>query len=211
MKKRATISDLDNVMLECGMQCLHPGGLETTDKMLRECGIAEDKKVLELGCGKGLTAAHIAEKYNCRVTGIDHSQDMIAEARIRAKRLGLHERLHFLRSGVIPLPFPEDSYDIIIAECVTTLLETEKIFPEILRVLKPGGKMGDIEIIWRQRPPIKVIRGVRNLWDGFHTFTLKEWKTLLTKSGFPPPHTVDFSMPLSEMESNMVKTLGTRG
>lgn len=205
------LADINNVMLNCGTQCLHPGGLEKTDEMLQKCGIAADKKVLELGCGKGITALHIAKKYKCRVTGIDQSQDMIAEARIRAKDHGLQDKLLFIQSTVNPIPFPDESFDIIIAECVTTLLDTEKIFSEIFRVLKTGGKTGDIEMMWKTKPAMKVIRGLAELWDGFHTYTEEEWKSLLEKRGFSKIALVDFSIPLSEMESRMFRNLGATG
>jgi len=211
MKNRASISDLDRVMLECGMQSLHPGGLKTTDEMLRKCAAGEDKEILVPGCGKGLSAAHIAENYGARVTGLDRSRDMVAEARIRAKREGLQERLHFVHSDALPLPFPDGSFDIVIHECVSTLLDTERFFSEVRRVLKPGGRSGSIDIIWRETPPVKIVRGIRDLWDGFHTYTLKEWKKLFLQSGFTVTAAQDLSLSLPQMESNMLKDLGAPG
>ncbi len=211
MENTAGLADLHQVFMDCGLQCLHPGGPEKTDRMLQKCGIDENRKVLEVGCGKGVTALHIAEKYGCSVTATDPSQDMIAEARIRAKAHGLQDRLHFIRTDADPLPFPDESYDIIIAECVTTLLNTEKTFREIFRVLKKGGKFGGIELIWKQKPPLKVIRGIADLWDGFHTYTETEWRSLLENSGFTQNEVTVFPMPLSEMESRTIGRLGPSG
>lgn len=42
-----SIADVDRMMYECGIEVLHPGGLEKSDAMARDCGIGEGKTVPE--------------------------------------------------------------------------------------------------------------------------------------------------------------------
>ena len=48
--------------MSCGLEILHPGGIERTDEMARMCKIGKDKKVLDIGSGKGVTACYLAQK-----------------------------------------------------------------------------------------------------------------------------------------------------
>ena len=43
------MADIDEMMYSCGLEILHPGGIEKTDEMVRMCKIGKDKKVLEAG------------------------------------------------------------------------------------------------------------------------------------------------------------------
>jgi len=77
-------ADIDEMMYKCGLDVLHPGGLQKTDEMARMCHISLDKIVLDIGAGRGATACHLARKYGCKVTAIDAS-----DRRIRPDDSGL--------------------------------------------------------------------------------------------------------------------------
>jgi cyclopropane fatty-acyl-phospholipid synthase-like methyltransferase len=59
------MADIDELMYSCGLEILHPGGIEKTDEMARACKIEKGKKVLDIGSGKGVTACYLAQKYQC--------------------------------------------------------------------------------------------------------------------------------------------------
>lgn len=86
-------------------------------------------------------------------------------------------------AGDILTYFEDESFDIVIAECTTVLLDKERAFREFIRVLKPGGYIGDLEMIWRQQPPRKLIERTYRVWGGFKTMTLNEWKEFFEKMG----------------------------
>jgi len=211
MKNMASMADVDEVMWDCGLECLHPGGLEKTDEIVLRCGINKDKKVLDVGAGKGVTPCYLAEKYKCEVVGIDHSEKMIEEARKRAKKKGLEERVSFRKADVYNLPFDDESFDIIIAECTTTMFDMEVAFPEMFRVLRHGGAIGDLEMIWRKEPTEKILKEVRELWGDYSTKTLKEWRAFLERIGFVDVIVVDFSETMADMDTMMKKMLGFCG
>ena len=56
---------------------------------------AEPLEVLDIGCGWGGMALHLAQDWGCRVTGITLSEEQLAEARRRAEAAGLADRVRF--------------------------------------------------------------------------------------------------------------------
>ena len=63
-----------------GLTVLHPGGFESTRKLLHMCLLDSSKKVLDIACGKGTSSILIAKKYGCKVVGIDINPILIKEA-----------------------------------------------------------------------------------------------------------------------------------
>jgi ubiquinone/menaquinone biosynthesis C-methylase UbiE len=205
------MADIDEVMYSCGLEILHPGGIEKTDELAMMCGVAKDKEVLDIGCGKGTTACYLAEKYGCRVVGLDCSERMVEYSRTKAREKGLEERVRFRLGDALKLPFADESFDIVIAECTTTLLDKGKAFAEFLRVTRRGGWIGDSEMTWQAPPPEELVKKLNDLWDGFSTMTPGEWKEFSERIGLVDVKTADFSKTIDDMERSMKKGLGYRG
>jgi len=205
------MADIDEMMYSCGLEILHPGGIEKTNEMARMCKIGKDKKVLDIGSGKGVTTCHLAQKYECEIVGLDLSERMIEYAKEMAKKKGLDDRVSFRRADAHNLPFEDESFDIVLAECTTVLLEKEKAFSEFLRVTKSGGYIGDLEMTWQKLPPKELVDKVYNVWEGFRTMTFEEWKNFYEKMGMVDIKTVDFSETIPDMEKAMKKELGLKG
>ncbi len=205
------MADIDEMMYSCGLEILHPGGIEKTDEMARMCKIGKDKKVLDIGSGKGVTTCHLAQKYECEIVGLDLSERMIEYAKEMAKKKGLNDRVSFRRADAHNLLFEDESFDIVLAECTTVLLEKEKAFSEFLRVTKSGGYIGDLEMTWQKLPPKELVDKVYNVWEGFRTMTFEEWKNFYEKMGMVDIKTVDFSETIPDMEKAMKKELGLKG
>ena len=90
-------------------------------------------------------------------------------------------------------------------------MNKEKAFREFLRVLKPGGYIGDLEMIWKKRPPNELVRETREIWGGFETMTLEEWTNLFEKLGLVEVRAVDFSDEISDIGKTFMKELGLKG
>ena len=105
--------------------------------------IRPGQTVLDLGSGAGIDLLLAARKVGPagRVIGVDMTDEMIARARanIAAAAAGNVE----VRKGIIEeLPVESDSVDWVISNCVINLSpEKPRVFAEIARVLKPGGRM----------------------------------------------------------------------
>jgi cyclopropane fatty-acyl-phospholipid synthase-like methyltransferase len=124
------------------------------------CEIDEESTVLEVGCGVGYTACEIAKRYGARVVGIDLSENMITNAKQRAKESKLDRLVEFRVEDVTKLPFDDAAFDVVIMESFLNILgETDAIeaaLHEISRVTKPGGRVGANEVFVDASAPLHV-------------------------------------------------------
>jgi ubiquinone/menaquinone biosynthesis C-methylase UbiE len=205
------MADIDEMMYSCGVEVLHPGGLEKTFEMARDCRIGAGSKVLDIGSGKGTSAIHLAEKYGCHVTGVDSSQAMVDYANQAAKVRGHAEAVTFRNLDAQALPFDDAAFDVVLAECSTVLMDKERAFSEFIRVTRPGGHVADLEMSWRQIPTDAVVQRAYELWEGFSTKTLDEWRDFYDSMGLAEIKINDFSDTLDDIEKLYLKWLGVAG
>src|SRR5262249_4386753 len=114
----------------------HPGRKEA----VRIANDRPGQRILEVGVGTGLSLPHF--RADSRVTGIDVSEEMLAKARRRARRLQLAhvEGLHVMDAE--NLEFEDNSFDAVLALYVASVVRDPARFaPEMRRVLIPGGTM----------------------------------------------------------------------
>ncbi|MDJ0976413.1 MAG: arsenite methyltransferase [Planctomycetota bacterium] len=127
--------------------------------------VQEGETVLDLGSGAGLDLLIAADKVGetGRVIGVDMTDEMIEAARANAAKAG-HGQVE-VRKGVIEaLPVDDASVDWVISNCVVNLSpEKERVFAEIFRVLKPGGRFSVSDIVAEQLP-----ESVRDFAAAYH-------------------------------------------
>lgn len=98
------------------------------------------RRVLDVACGSG-TAALIAERRYCDATGLDYVPGLIERAKTRAKANA--QEIDFLVGDAQDMPFPDDSFDAVLSVYgVQFAPDQEQAARELLRVCKPGGKIG---------------------------------------------------------------------
>jgi len=100
--------------------------------------IRKDDRVLECACGTGLITAAVAGK--CReLVATDYSDGMLKQA---GKKCGSFPNVEIRSADILKLPFPDESFDIVIAANVIHLLDDpHKALSELDRVCRPGGKL----------------------------------------------------------------------
>lgn len=110
--------------------------------------------VLELGCGGGLDTALLAECAGPqgRVIGVDCAGLMVERAQANLQRLGFGN-ISLACAPAECLPLPDNSVDCVVSNGIFNLsADKDAIFAEIRRVLKPGGRTINAEIVLRSEP-----------------------------------------------------------
>ena len=129
--------------------------------------LAPGERVLDLGSGAGtdsLVAAQMVNKEG-RVTGIDMTAAMLTKARAAAAEMGV-TNVEFVESEAEKLPFPDESFDVVISNGVIDLIpDKDAVFSELHRVLVPGGRI-QIADVTIQNPVSAEGRRNIDLWTG---------------------------------------------
>lgn len=99
--------------------------------------------VLDIGCGAGGYALHLAATIDCQVTGIDVNAHGIQASEQSAKAQHLGDRVRFLEHDASrPLPFPDQSFDAAYSnDAFCHIPNRVGLLRECRRVLKPGGRL----------------------------------------------------------------------
>jgi ubiquinone/menaquinone biosynthesis C-methylase UbiE len=126
-------------------------------------GPLEGRRVLDLGCGKGRFAAHLA-RLGADVVGLDLSAGMLAHA----------SGLDRVRASAKRLPFVDGTFDAVVAiEVIEHVGAVGLVLDEARRVLKPGGRLAivdknvgalDAKRPWIPSVVVKRIDEHRGLW-----------------------------------------------
>jgi SAM-dependent methyltransferase len=125
------------------IRAMNQGHSSLTDWGLTHVVIGNDFSILDVGCGGGKTVGKLAAiATNGRVWGIDYAEGSVAASRAHNSEVIKAGRVAIQKSSVSRLPFADNSFDLV------TAVETQYYWSdligdmrEILRVLKPGGKL----------------------------------------------------------------------
>ena len=172
-----TLEDLENGA-NLGLGCGNP---------IENSNLKAGETVLDLGCGKGMDVFKACKIVGDDgiVIGVDRLSEMVEKANyIRGKKGFLNT--DFRVSDIDDLKVESDTVDCVISNCVINLCEDkEKVYSEIFRVLKPGGRISISDIVqfnelpdWVQDEPIFHATWVAG------SITSEKLKNILKKVGF---------------------------
>jgi SAM-dependent methyltransferase len=160
---------------------------KVTDWGLSHIAIEKHDTVLDVGCGGGRTVNKLAAMATQgKVYGVDFSKDSVAVACKTNREWISAGRVEIREGSVSQLPFAADTFDVI------TAVETHFWWPdlpadmrEVLRVLKPGGKLIVIAEIYRGAETKTSKLAEKYLpFSGMALLSVNEHRDLFVKAGY---------------------------
>ena len=188
----------------------HTRGLAATADLAKLAAISESMSVLDVGSGVGGPARYLAATSGCRVTGVDLSEPFVDAARYLTARTGQSGQVAFETGDALSLPFDDGHFDAVFLQHVAmNIADRARLYREIHRVLKAGGKFATYDVVlrdgephypvpWARTPATSFLMtaaatceaieaaGFRTLVSLDDSETAKAWVAQLRASGPPP-------------------------
>lgn len=211
--KSATASDRPSLeaLVERGMlklESLHPGGLSLTRELADLCRIGPGAALLDVACGTGESACFVAATYRAHVEGIDTSEPMIRRAKAKAEARALDAS--FEVAAATDLPFADATFDAAICECTLCLLDIPRVLDEMVRVVRPGGRVGMHDLCWQPNAPAALQRALAEAESEFPE-TLEGWRRQFERTGLDDVTAIDRSGLMSQWMRESRRQLGLMG
>lgn len=115
------------------------------------------RQILDVATGTGDFALLAARRLQPdHLLGIDLSEGMLQVGRAKAAKAGLAGTISFKKEDCLALSLPSDSFDaVMVAYGIRNFADLDKGLGEMLRVLRPGGRLVIIELTAPRRFPMK--------------------------------------------------------
>jgi ubiquinone/menaquinone biosynthesis C-methylase UbiE len=115
---------------------------DLTADLIDRLDIQTGQNVLDLTCGTGFASGLLTRRTNEKVTGVDHSAGMLAQARINCPNT-----CEFIQADILEYlrMLPDESFDIVTCYWGLGYSKPLKVLRQIKRVLRKGGKAGIID------------------------------------------------------------------
>jgi ubiquinone/menaquinone biosynthesis C-methylase UbiE len=109
------------------------------EERVRAIGPKPGQRLLDVGCGNGAAAIHLAQTIGLEAVGVDVDPKQIAAARSAA---GDSTQVHLQVADATTLPFADGEFDLVYTNKTTHhIRDWEQAIAEMARVLKPGGHL----------------------------------------------------------------------
>lgn len=133
----------------------HIGGKAATLSIAKASGIHASQRVLDIGGGLGGPARMLARQTGCHVTVLDLMPEFCEVGRELTRRCELQDKVDFLQGDALAMPFESASFDAVWSQHSSmNIPEKPKLYSEIARVLKPGGKYVMHEVFSGANQPV---------------------------------------------------------
>ena len=129
----------------------HIGGCRATEDLFRQLDLSAADHLLDIGSGLGGPARFAADRYECRVTGIDLTPDYVEAGNAICRWLGLSGRVSLHQGDALSMPFPDRAFS---AACMLhvgmNIADKVRLFSGIARVLQADGRLAVYDVMRTQ-------------------------------------------------------------
>jgi ubiquinone/menaquinone biosynthesis C-methylase UbiE len=125
----------------------HGGQRPATIRLAELVGFTGSERVLDVGSGLGGPSRYLAWHYGCRVSGVDLTAEFVRIAETLTRLTGLTDKADFRQGNALELPFADMSFDVVWSQnAAMNIADRDRLYREMRRVLKPGGKLALQEV-----------------------------------------------------------------
>jgi SAM-dependent methyltransferase len=118
----------------------HARGFAATVELGDRLRVERGDHVLDIGCGLGGPARYLAQRFDCRVSGIDITEPFVEAGKKLTALVGLSDKVSIEHGDGHQLPYGDAVFDGAYCQHVTmNVADRPRFFAEAWRVLKPGG------------------------------------------------------------------------
>ena len=177
---------------------------EYVEFLLNRTEIKENQVILDIATGTAMIPRNIVKNISrVQITGLDISESMLQQGKGNIHSENLNNQINLICGDGMALPFPPESFDIIITGLASHHMDIPKMMDEIRRTLKRNGRLSMIDVgvspMWHIPIVggfIKVIafivflfrenltRALAELNAVTNVFTPEQWHTVLLELGF---------------------------
>ena len=185
-------SELESIPAEAnmGLSCGNP---------IATAHIKPGEVVVDLGSGGGLDVFLAAKQVGPtgKAIGIDMTRQMLDLARTNAQK-GDYENVQFLEGCIDDIPLEDGSTDVVISNCVINLApDKNKVFREIYRILKPGGRVAVSDIALKKELPDELAQSAAALVGCIAgAISIRDYEEGLKAAGFSEVAVIDSKVDL---------------
>jgi tocopherol O-methyltransferase len=126
--------------------------VRTVDALTANLALTPSSRLIDVGCGVGAPALHVARTHGCTVIGITLSAEQVATGRALTEQAGLTERVRVFQADAHDIPFVAGNFDAVMALESMCHMNRARALAEVRRVLRPGGRIALCD--WYARQPL---------------------------------------------------------
>ena len=124
------------------LEDFHTMGRYATGQLVDLIDITSTSEVLDAGSGIGGTARFVADRFGCRVTAVDLTDEYCETHRWLNGLMGLDDRISVRQADVTELPFADATFQVAISQHVQmNVADKARLYSEARRVLVSGGRL----------------------------------------------------------------------
>ncbi len=126
----------------------HIGGRQATIDFAEQLDVRPGMRLLDIGSGLGGASRYFAQNHECRVTGVDLTEEYVRVAEALARRVGLGAVVSYKQGSALSFPFASGAFDGAYMLHVGMNIEDKaRLFAEVRRVLVPKGVFGIYDVM----------------------------------------------------------------